>query len=77
MTTKAAVHVHHFVLGDPVAGRIDGRCRDCPAERSWPAYVGPMFDTSRTSPVQEARRAARVREAELRRDPDAVEWELE
>lgn len=29
--------VHHWVLGNPVAGRIIGRCRGCRATKSFPA----------------------------------------
>ncbi len=29
--------VHHWVLGDPVAGQILGTCRRCKATRTYPA----------------------------------------
>jgi hypothetical protein len=29
---------HHFLLEAPQNGRIPGRCKDCGAERDWPAH---------------------------------------
>lgn len=31
---------HHYLLRDPVAGRVPGTCKQCGAERDWPAFVG-------------------------------------
>lgn len=32
--------IHRWLLGDPIDGMIDGKCRDCGAERSWKNYIG-------------------------------------
>ena len=34
---RAQSCVHHWVLGDPVAGQILGSCRRCKATRTFPA----------------------------------------
>lgn len=33
--------MHWYVLGEPVAGRTPGVCRDCGAAKDWPALVDP------------------------------------
>ena len=30
---------HHWLLGQPQDGLVPGRCRNCGAERSFPAYL--------------------------------------
>lgn len=81
MTTKAAVCRHHWLLSAPIAGvGSPGRCTRCGASRIHSGGLpdeGAYFNNQNATPAAEARRAARVREAELRRDPDAVEWTLE
>ena len=36
--------VHHYVLGEPSEGVVQGRCRRCGAERTWPAAPGGTWD---------------------------------
>ena len=31
--------VHHWMLGDPISGRIVGRCRRCDASKVFPASL--------------------------------------
>lgn len=37
--TLADACVHHWVLGEPERGKIEGHCRRCRAHRSFPAAV--------------------------------------
>lgn len=34
---------HHYILGEPVEGRLPGKCKHCGAEKSWPS-VGVILE---------------------------------
>ena len=37
VTSEASLCIHHWVLGEPLGGRIMGRCRKCDASREYAA----------------------------------------